>query len=825
MTKGYLKISFWLLTGFFIACNWSIAAEKDRSENSDEVASSYRTNCALPKAFAVLNINNARSRIKSGGDLWGLSQSNRYSIPVFNKQEPRYDLFYGGGKWIGGLDEEGNMKMAIHMYLLENNNDWWPGPIEEQGEMLDSLTCKDWERFFEVRFEDLEIHRRNIQNYIEQGLEYPEDQIPNRIKYWPGAGNPFFSEKYGFELPNLIQGLAPFFDYSGNGIYNPADGDFPVIGTGSCEATQHSRIPDQMYYWIFNDAGGIKTRTNSDPVFFEVRGQAFAFKGENELADMTFYRYQILNRGPYTIDSLHMAKVKAPTIGCPNKSYVGSKPDQEMMYTYVNHNEESLDDCDCPPYAFGDRFSYCGNTPAAGVSYLNGFEDSNGEDLGLSSFIYFISGVPPELSFAKSSPNQNFSYFNYLTGSWLSGDPLVAGGTGYNPNGGTPVRHAFTDSPHDPSGWSMCSEEIIPFEVYSVMSTGPVTLQPGGSNEVTMAVTWVPDLDYPCPDLSRLFSSNKRARTLFDACFETEMRGPDAPKLVVDEADMRIDFTIENSWPESNNANEDYREKGTFLPDGIEDDEYVFEGYKVYQLRNQNVEPSPENLRNPQMARLVYQADVENGIGDIYNWEPTENPNPLGRRIFRPTLMVEGSDAGIEHNFTLENDAFSEGGIGELEVGQTYYYTAIAYAYNNYEQFNWREPEVGQRTQYIASSRNVKVYSVNISSSLDSDAPEVEEEVAGDIDESPSIFDKKDQLSLQIYGNPVRNHLRFEINGAGKTAVHLRLLSAHGQEVYSGQYSGGMHTISTSDLPSGLYFMEVFDPESKERVVENWIRQ
>ena len=785
----------------------------------------YRGNCVSPEARAVMNINSTRTNIFSGGEVWRDYSGRGYVVPDLGPTGPTYGLFDRGGISLGGIDEVGNLRVAVSDYIAPNRNDWWPGPIEESGVKPDFQTCRDWDHLFEVRFEDMETHRINIRKYIENGLEYPTTEIPDRIKYWPGDGNPFFSDKYGFELPNLTQGLAPFYDYSGNGIYNPAEGDFPVLGGGTCEATENSRIPDQMFFWIFNDAGGVKTGSNTEPSFFEVRAQAFAFKGESELAEMSFYRYQVVNRSPYFLDSLYMAKIKTPSIGCPAKNYVGSNPELDMIYNYENHDDVSKESCQCPEYFGNVKDSYCGNNPAAGVSFLNGFENSNGEDIGMSVFTYYYHSSYPSVGAGQTRPARGLEHFNYLTGSWRDGSPLVKGGTGYKPVGGTPVSHAFYDPPNDPDGWSMCNEDIERSQVTTYMSTGPVSLNPGGTNEVTMAVTWVPDLDYPCPDLSRLFSANKRARTLFNSCFETEMRGPDAPNLVVNGADKRIDFILENSWPESNNANEDYREKGTFLPDGIEDDEYVFEGYKVYQLRNQHVEPNPENLRNPRLARLVYQADVENEIGEIYNWEPSENPNPLGRRIFRPTLMVEGSDTGIEHNFTLENDAFSDVGAGEFEVGRNYYYTAIAYAYNNYEQFDWREPEVGQRTQYIASSRNVKVYSVNISSSLDSDAPEVEMEIVGEFDESPSIFDKKDQLSLQIYGNPVRNHLRFEINGAGKTAVHLRLLSAHGQEVYSGQYSGGMHTISTSDLPSGLYFMEVFDPESKERVVENWIRQ
>jgi hypothetical protein len=104
--------------------------------------------------------------------------------------------------------------------------------------------------------------------------------------------------------------LATFFDYNETGVYDPSEGDFPALNAGGCSAEFGSRIPDQMFFWIFNDAGGIKTGTSSEPGFFEVRGQAFAFDSDTELAEMTFTRYHLINMGPYNLDSLFMASNK-----------------------------------------------------------------------------------------------------------------------------------------------------------------------------------------------------------------------------------------------------------------------------------------------------------------------------------------------------------------------------------------------------------------------------------------------------------------------------------------------------------------------------------
>jgi hypothetical protein len=138
--------------------------------------------------------------------MWRI-QSEGYVVPYNGPGEKSDTVFHSGASWVGGLDELGNIKLAGELLHIHNRVDWWPGPIEEAGISPYPQTCRDWDQLFEVRFEDLERHRTNIRKYIENGMEYPVSEIPDRIKYWPGSGNPFFSVKYDFELPNLTQGI------------------------------------------------------------------------------------------------------------------------------------------------------------------------------------------------------------------------------------------------------------------------------------------------------------------------------------------------------------------------------------------------------------------------------------------------------------------------------------------------------------------------------------------------------------------------------------------------------------------------------------------
>ena len=63
------------------------------------------------------------------------------------------------------------------------------------------------------------------------------------------------------------------------------------------------------------------------------------------------------------------------------------------------------------------------------------------------------------------------------------------------------------------------------------------------------------------------------------------------------------------------------------------------------------------------------------------------------------------------YEFTITKDAFSPIGDQELVNGKTYYYVPIAYAINNWANMNPYNG-YGQRTPYIESRTNIRVYPV-----------------------------------------------------------------------------------------------------------------
>lgn len=63
--------------------------------------------CLDPTSEAELDIGNVRATILGGGDMWWNLTEARYEIP---KNEGVHSLF-AGSLWIGGLDDQNNLKL------------------------------------------------------------------------------------------------------------------------------------------------------------------------------------------------------------------------------------------------------------------------------------------------------------------------------------------------------------------------------------------------------------------------------------------------------------------------------------------------------------------------------------------------------------------------------------------------------------------------------------------------------------------------------------------------------------------------------------------
>ncbi|MBT8233132.1 MAG: hypothetical protein HKO66_04300 [Saprospiraceae bacterium] len=734
-------------------------ARANRPALTSNSAINFREDCVAATAQTDQNINNVRARLLTGGDVWWDpgSREGKYIVPAppVGSGLDEVSSLYAGAVWLGGLDPAGNLKVAATDYRSGGQLDFYPGPLNPATGLTDLPICQEWDRFFKVLSTEIKTAIADFEAARLQGIPYDDGLIPANVKFWPGNGNPFFFEQFGFDLPNTGAGsLGAFWDEDQSGTYDPTKGDFPIIDIRGCEPDTRKEakelVPDEMIFWIYNDAGGPHSLTQGTAINMEVQVQSFAYATNDEVNDMTFQRYKLINRASTDIQETYFGMWVDPDLGCASDDYSGCDIPRSLAYTY---NQDAFDgtvagSCDC-----GGVPTYCEKVPLVGTDYFRGptaprilssaaegelhvvaigdefdptrfsfgdtlflvnqeLGDLNPPDikvqLGMSSFMYYNNSNPAPPDPQTVDPSMADEYYNILRGIWRDEVPLTVGGTGYL-SGGPQTRYAFFDPPNDPNGWSMAAEGLGFGDRRTVQASGPFLLKPGARNELIIGAVWVPDVRHPNPDISRLQAADDIAQNLFDNCFDI-IDGPDAPDVCLVELDREIILVLSNDTLTSNNAFEAYSEIDILSNENIpeEDRTYKFEGYKVYQLLNASV--SPQELDDIEKARLVRQVDVKNGVSRIYNWSSMPDPNPLATDpIWAFEQEVEGADEGVDHTFRITEDAFSDSDP-RLVNHKIYYFMAVAYGYNNYETFDPKNPTLTQRRPYLEGRGNIKIY-------------------------------------------------------------------------------------------------------------------
>jgi len=527
------------------------AASARENIGSGKTAIGYKSlaaACNPASAQYELSVNNVRTTLLTGGDMWWNLNDARYEIPKVDPASgaPSIHSLFAGAIWLGGIDAGGQLKIAAQTYR-QSGNDFWPGPLDANASVTSDV-CDEYDKFWKVTREDIE---ELITKVNEAGGCIPESQVPQSLLEWPAKGNTRSTGVSG--NPLVIDGdLAPFWDADGNQRYNPECGDYPVINPDAPVQT----YGDEMIFWVYNDKGNIHSETGGQAIGIQVNALAFAFTTSDEVNDMTFYRYKLINKATIDIKNFYMAQWVDADLGCYNDDYVGCDTTRALGICY---NGDTYDE-DCATRGYGD------NPPLVGVDFFEGplsdpFYDADSnlvrKQLGMSAFTYYNNDFT-----TTGNPETAVHYYNYMTGFWKDNtcfsrdQPDAYGGTQC-------TRYMFPTSPDlgpFPDYWSECSVNNVPADRRFLQSSGPFTLKPGAVNNITVGVVWArPPGAYPCPDFATaLGEADDKAQALFDNHFKL-VDGPDAPTLAIRELDKEIIISLVNN-PGSNNINESYNE-------------------------------------------------------------------------------------------------------------------------------------------------------------------------------------------------------------------------------------------------------------------------
>jgi hypothetical protein len=706
----------------------SIVAEAKNTPSATPPAPpKSRAGCTQATQFIDLDINNVRSTLRNGGDMWwDGDQGNgraKYEVP---KNSGKTSLF-AGACWIAGYaSDNGKLKVAAQTFRAGGAVDYWSGPLDANAN-VDAQTCSDWDRFWKINASDVKAFRELCEGLsgvdLTNCLLEKQGEIPQVIKEWPAAGS---NTVIGNGSVPLVmtpgRTYAPFIDNNADGKYNYLDGDYPDING------------DQYIWWVFNDKGNAKTFTNTDNIGLEIQTSAFAFSTADCLNEATFINYKIINRGNSTFDSTYMATWTDADLGNYADDYIGCDVNRSLGIMY---NADAFDE---------GVNGYGYDIPMVGVDFFVGPSILNANlevvtTLGMTGFTWFNSGTG-----AQGDPTNGLEVYRYMTGKWKDGQTFVLSCD--NRTGSTPMPFAF---PVNPGTFRECAPcKNLPGDRRFVHSSGPFRLYPGVANDITIGATWVPKVGGNCASFSKIQACDDKLQKLFKDKFKIKF-GPQSPDVLVKPFDEKLVFLLDNPLA-SNNYRESYGNADTIkeaeryydsalvykLTDQVKynafitlwnqvnarvkkyleistlaksnfnkDSFYKFEGYVVYQLKNATTALSSirntDGTINPDLARIVYQCDKKNGITNIYNFE--KNPE-LSESYYQTKLMVTGTDNGIKKNFEIKDDLFSTQANKHLVNYKTYYYAVIAYAYNNFADFDQAISDKTQDIQYLESRTN-----------------------------------------------------------------------------------------------------------------------
>lgn len=766
-----LKLRSLIIATILPAVSWGIAPVEPGSQigannNNQQTNNSSQlkaANCSPATGRLSLELNNVRTIIETSGLLWNdrINSAAGYQVPkIESTDEANTNVIYAGGLWMGGTDVNGQLKLAGVTY--RQGNDYWPGPLsatEGTGNFVFGVPgdaslrrdfgtaeitpeqCSNYDEFYTMR-------RAEVQQFIawwncQNGITNPDDcedvsidgEVLRRIEEWPAHGDVSLGEDFY---------LAPFYDNPNspnglNGVYDPiVDGDYPWYDLeGEVDCRNDRRVTlfgDETHWWVFNDKGNIHTESGADPIGMEIRAQGFAFATDDQVNNMTFYNFELINRSTQTLQDTYFGQYADPDVGCFSDDYTGCDVGRGLGFVYNSTNSDN---------SCQGAIGYGQNPPAVGIDFFEGpYQDDDGLDnafgigqgealnglgygdgvpdnerFGMRRFVYYSNpgfGSPPN---AITDPSVATHFYNYLRGFWKDGSRMLYGGTGYAGGASTTIEADFMfPGESDTLNWGTSGVDPgFPWDEFTennqagdrrfIQAAGPFTLEPGAVNNITVGVVYgrSPNGNVASVDLMKV--ADTKAQALFDNCFQI-VQPPPAPELSAQELENEIILYLSNP-PGSPNENEDYfvRDRINIItPDSLAaqgeflDDTFKFEGYQIYQLKSGEV--SIADLEDTDLARLVAQCDKKNDITRLVNYEFNEE---LGLSF--PTVMVEGEDEGLKHSFKITTDLFSSSDNPRLVNHRKYYYIAIAYAHNEYKEYDPEDPLKldGQRRPYLRS--------------------------------------------------------------------------------------------------------------------------
>lgn len=374
---------------------------------------------AFTQSSTNLDLNNANALINNNGTFFNNEQNGTagYEIPKGSLANAIYFMNVAAM----GTDVNGQLKGAISGF---NYSDFTPGPIATNY-LLPSYLAGYQTSLWSINKSEIDNH---IANWNTAGYV-----LPAAIAEWPGNGNVMNGEA-------II--LAPFFDVNGDEVYDPTQGDYPIIRG------------DKAVFSILNDRNNAHV-SGTEPIGIEVHLLFYQFaSADSAVNNTTFINATVINRGTQTLFNMHFGSFIDFELGNYNDDYLGTSIPNNLAYAYnADLNDEDN----------SGHIGYGLYPPAVGVMTLNkplySHVSSNG----------------------TNTPNSPTSFYNLLSGTNVDGSAVLD-------NNGQSTHYLYTST--GDTGWNEYAEMNAAGDRRSMIGFEPTTLLPDGILCYDMAVVY-----------------------------------------------------------------------------------------------------------------------------------------------------------------------------------------------------------------------------------------------------------------------------------------------------------------------------------------------
>lgn len=323
--------------------------------------------------------------------------------------------------------------------LFGNTNFFFEGTSEVPGPCTNYA---DYDEVEEAKYNrSYFVSKKMIENHLDSLANGSNSYIPPwAIRNWPGNGNPEIGQ---------AQKLAEFYDKNGNGIYEPMQGDYPLIYGDEC-------IFSITHYWDLD-------MTNR---FVEFHSYLYHFSCDTSsiLNNVLFRKLNVISRGA-DLDEFYMGIYQDGDVGHPKDDYVGTNVDLGMTYIYNARDIDAyLVSDDMSGYqlmaqgtmvlkgfkqkddGIDNDFGVEENESINGVGYGDEIVDNEYRGLDYSIHYYDLNVTYTNNDWTTpvvllSTPENQIGWYNNLRGLTAAGNPITYGDYGF---GGTlNTKYAF----------------------------------------------------------------------------------------------------------------------------------------------------------------------------------------------------------------------------------------------------------------------------------------------------------------------------------------------------------------------------------------------